>query len=538
MTRQGELWFGGENHDRMDLLPEKKSYQPGETARFQVRMPFRFATALVAVEREGIIETQVVQLNGQDPTVSLKVQDGWGPNVYVSVLALRGRLREVPWYSFFTWGFKAPREWWTAFWVEGREYVAPTTLVDLSKPAFRLGLAEIRVGTRAHQIDVSVKADKPSYTVRGTAKVTITGKLPNGQPAAGAEVAVAAVDQALLELMPNTSWNLLDAMLQRRSWGVETSTAQMEIIGRRHYGRKAVPAGGGGGKSGTRELLDTLLLWNPAVVLDANGQAVVNVPLNDALTTFRIVAVADAAAGLFGTGQTTIQTTQDLQLISGLPPLVREGDVFRAQFTLRNTTKQAMKVAVAPRATLLELRIPERGDSRRRSARGGLDRDRPHAAGLHAFRGPAVGDRGQRQPRWRARCAQGAPAPDSRRAADGAAGHAGADRRPVQPARGAARRRSGNERNHPGRPQARPATQTGRGPARRARLVRPLPLRLPGAEDQQGHRAAGRQAVAGRGRADPDLPRCRRPGQLLPAARGRWRARQRHPHRLPAGRHP
>jgi uncharacterized protein YfaS (alpha-2-macroglobulin family) len=120
-------------------------------------------------------------------------------------------------------------------------------------------------------------------------------------------VAVAAVDQALLELMPNTSWNLLDAMLQRRSWGVETSTAQMEIIGRRHYGRKAVPAGGGGGKSGARELLDTLLLWNPAVVLDANGQAVVNVPLNDALTTFRIVAVADAATGLFGTGQTTIQ---------------------------------------------------------------------------------------------------------------------------------------------------------------------------------------------------------------------------------------
>jgi uncharacterized protein YfaS (alpha-2-macroglobulin family) len=219
VTRQGELWFGGENHDRMDLLPEKKSYQPGETARFQVRMPFRFATALVAVEREGILSTQVVQLNGQDPTIQLKVQDGWGPNVYVSVLALRGRLREVPWYSFFTWGFKAPREWWTAFWYEGREYVAPTALVDLSKPAFRLGLAEIRVGTQAHQINVSVAADKPSYPVRGTAKVTITGKLPNGQPAAGAEVAVAAVDQALLELMPNTSWNLLDAMLQRRSLG-------------------------------------------------------------------------------------------------------------------------------------------------------------------------------------------------------------------------------------------------------------------------------------------------------------------------------
>jgi hypothetical protein len=41
-----------------------------------------------------------------------------------------------------------------AFWYEGKEYVAPTALVDLSKPAFRLGLAEIRVGTQAHQIDV------------------------------------------------------------------------------------------------------------------------------------------------------------------------------------------------------------------------------------------------------------------------------------------------------------------------------------------------------------------------------------------------
>nr|WP_245638589.1 MG2 domain-containing protein [Hydrogenophaga palleronii] len=355
VTRQGELWFGGENHDRIDLLPEKKSYQPGETAKFQVRMPFRFATALLTVEREGIIETQVVQLNGQDPTVQLKIQEGWGPNVYVSVLALRGRLREVPWYSFFTWGYKAPREWWTSFWYEGREYVAPTALVDLSKPAFRLGLAEIRVGTQAHQLDVSVKPDQETYPVRGQARVTISAKLPNGQPAAHAEVALAAVDQALLELMPNRSWNLLDAMLQQRAWGVETSTAQMEIIGRRHYGRKAVPAGGGGGKSGTRELLDTLLLWNPKVTLDAKGQAVVTVPLNDALTTFQIVAVADMGTGLFGTGQASVRATQDLQIISGLPPLVREDDQFRAQLTLRNTTQKAMKVEVAPRATLLEL---------------------------------------------------------------------------------------------------------------------------------------------------------------------------------------
>ncbi len=355
VTKQGEIWFGGEDHDRMDLLPEKKAYKAGDTARFQVRMPFRSATALLSIEREGILKTEVVSLNGDDPTVNVKIEQGWGPNVYVSVLALRGRLREVPWYSFFTWGFKAPREWWTAFWYDGKEYVAPTALVDLAKPAYRLGVAEIRVGIADRELAVTVKSDKESYRIRNKAKITIEAKMPNGKPAAGAQVALAAVDQALLELMGNSSWDLLDAMYQKRAWGVENSTAQMEIIGRRHYGRKAVAAGGGGGGGQTRELLDTLLLWQPNVTLDAQGKAEVEVPINDALTSFKIVAVVDNGMDQFGTGSTMIRTTQELQVISGLPPLVRDGDKFEAMVTLRNGTAKPMQAVVTPKASALNL---------------------------------------------------------------------------------------------------------------------------------------------------------------------------------------
>ena len=50
----GEWWFEPVNNDRIDLIPEKKRYEPGETAKFQVRMPFRTATVLVTVEREGV----------------------------------------------------------------------------------------------------------------------------------------------------------------------------------------------------------------------------------------------------------------------------------------------------------------------------------------------------------------------------------------------------------------------------------------------------------------------------------------------------
>ena len=355
VTRQGEIWFGGQDHDRMDVVAEHKSVSPGDTARFQVRMPFRSATALVAIEREGVIDTRVVELRGDNPTIELKVEPGWGPNVYVSVLAVRGRIREVPWYSFFTWGFKAPREWWTAFWYDGKEYLAPTALVDLSKPAYRLGVAELQVGVKAHEIAVQVTPDQASYPVRGQAKVRVKATLANGEPAAHAELSLAVVDQALLELSPNPSWQLLEARYQRRPWGVQTATAQMEIIGRRHYGRKAVPAGGGGGRSPTRELFDTLLLWQPSVVLDEKGEALVTVALNDTLGRFAVAAMVESGVEAFGTGTAELRTAQDLQLISGLPPLVREGDPFRAQFTLRNTTEKPMKLTVKARATGLDL---------------------------------------------------------------------------------------------------------------------------------------------------------------------------------------
>lgn len=375
VTKQGELWFAQDNDDRIDVLPEKKRYEPGETAKLQVRMPFREASALVAVEREGVMDTRVVTLRGDDPTIELKIEKTWGPNVYVSVLALRGRIRDVPWYSFFTWGWKEPVNWVRSFWVEGREYQAPTAMVDLSKPAFKLGVAALKVGIKAHELQVSVTPDKPReeppgrsqgsstpsggassqsggaggavYAVRqkATARVRVSFE---GKPLAGTELAFAAVDEGLLALRNNDSWDLLNTMIQQRAWGVETATAQSEIVGRRHYGRKAVAAGGGGGRGGTRELFDTLLLWKANVALDANGEAVIEVPLNDSLTSFRLVAIADAGTQQFGTGSASIRVTQDLQMLSGLPPLVREGDHFSAMLTLRNTTARAMKV----RATL------------------------------------------------------------------------------------------------------------------------------------------------------------------------------------------
>ncbi|KAF0101566.1 MAG: hypothetical protein FD187_1882 [bacterium] len=326
-----EWHFAQDNHDRIDLIPEQKRYEPGQTARLQVRMPFREATVLVTVEREGILDARVVQLSGKAPVIELPVKASWAPNVFVSALAVRGR----------------------------NDAVKPTALVDLGRPAFKLGLAGIQVGGKANTLDVEVKTDRTTYTIREKAKVRIKVRGADGvPPPAGTEITLAAVDEGLLELAPNESWKLLEAMLAPRGYSLKTFTAQMRVTGKRHFGRKALPAGGGGGKLPTRELFDTLLFWQASLPLDAKGEATAEVPLNDSLTAFRIVAVA-ASENRFGSGRASIRSTQDLQLIAGLPPVVREGDRFQAAFTLRNGSDRGTRVEVRAEATGLK-DLPDR----------------------------------------------------------------------------------------------------------------------------------------------------------------------------------
>ncbi|HKU16140.1 MAG TPA: MG2 domain-containing protein [Steroidobacteraceae bacterium] len=330
-----DWWFGGTQGDRMDLLPEKKEYSAGETARFQVRMPFRQATALVTVEREGVLSSFVTRLKGQMPVIEVPIADSYAPNVFVAVLAVRGRVGVLS-------GGKSQRE-------------AVTALVDLNKPAYRLGMAKINVGWKPHRLNVTVTPQKKVLEVAEKATVNVHVEREDGAVLpADSEIAVAVVDEALLELSPNPSWDLLAAMMGERGVEVWTSTAQMQVVGKRHYGRKAAPHGGGGGRERdrAREQFDSLLLWKGRVKLDGQGNAVVPVTLNDSLTSFRIVAVANGAAHLFGTGSATINTTQDLILMSGLAPLVREGDRYAATFTLRNTTNRALTVDAQARLAL------------------------------------------------------------------------------------------------------------------------------------------------------------------------------------------
>ena len=335
-------WFGGDNGDRMDLVPEKQEYKAGETAKFQVRMPFREATALVTVEREGVLSSFVTSISGSNPVIEVPMDGGYAPDVFVSVMAIRGRVT-----GWSQWTANLAKDWGMPFSKDG---ASETALVDLAKPSYRIGIAKVKVGWEGHRLDVKVKADKEKYSVRDTATVDVQINQPDGKPAAQADVAFAAVDEALLQLAPNDSWDVLNAMMGERPISVLTSTGEMQVVGKRHYGKKAVEAGGGGGGdlSGlNRENFQPVLLWKGKVDLDANGHARVQVPLSDALTQFRLVAIATQGAQFFGTGETKVRSAQDLSIFSGVPPLARTGDTFGATFTLRNASDKPMRVTAA-----------------------------------------------------------------------------------------------------------------------------------------------------------------------------------------------
>jgi len=314
-----DWWFKPDANDRMDLIAEKRHYEPGETARLQMRAPFQSGTVLVTVEREGVLDAFTVPFDAKRSIIEVPMKGNYAPNVFISALVVRGRIDAPP----------------------------PTALVDLAKPAFRLGMAALDVGWAAHRLEVKVAPQRDTYRVREKAEVSMAVRRADGSlPPRDTELSVAVVDEGLLLLKKNESWQLLEAMMKKRGIEVETSSAQQQVVGKRHFGKKAAAPGGGGGQGGARELFDTLLLWRGRVRLDAEGRANVQVPLNDSLTRFRVVAVAEGGSQLFGSGESSFATTQDVMLISSLPQVVREGDRLRAGFVLRNTTKAEKRLRV------------------------------------------------------------------------------------------------------------------------------------------------------------------------------------------------
>lgn len=319
-AKGADLWWTPGDSDRIDLLPEKKMVEPNEVAKIMVKTPFKEATALVTIEREGVLDSFVTKVFRDKPVIDVPIKKNYAPNVYLSVTLIRGRIAEAK--SDF--------------------------LVDLNRPALKMGLIPLKVGWKSHLLNVNVETDKKKYNVREKVAVTIKLHRADGTPLPkGSFVTLIAFDESLVLLKKNDSFDILQSMMNERPLAVATSSGQNQIIGKRHFGSKAKAPGGGGGHGNdgsSRELFNPLLAFIPEIKVDDDGIAHATVTLNDAMTSFRIVAVATSGADLFGYGKTNIVSSKDLILYSGSAPLVRNNDEINNKYTVRNTSEKEMKV--------------------------------------------------------------------------------------------------------------------------------------------------------------------------------------------------
>ncbi len=328
------------DHNRIELVPERKTYKPGETARIMIQSPWERATAIVTTEREGIRTYRPFTLTSTQQSISIPIDENDIPNVFVSVLLVKGRSNPPP--------PAAASETPSA---EGQKAPEQDTS-DPGKPSFRLGYVELKVEDRTRRLTVAVSANKQEYRPANTAVVDLDVK-DHLERGATSEVTLWAVDYGVLSLTSYQTPDILGSVYVRKALQVFNTDSRQRIVSRRVLTPKGDTEGGGGGAdagAGTlRKDFRVLAFWLGSIATDANGRARVEVKLPESLTTYRIMAVAADRTSRFGSGDGEVRVNKPLTMKPTFPRFMAVGDrahfgaVITSQLTSPGTARVTMK---------------------------------------------------------------------------------------------------------------------------------------------------------------------------------------------------
>jgi uncharacterized protein YfaS (alpha-2-macroglobulin family) len=384
------FWVGGGERpparaveqEPIQIIPDKKSYAPGDTAELFVQAPFYPADGLITWRRSGIVNTELITFDGPSKTIKVPLTDTMVPNLTVQVDLVGA----------------APR-------ADDHGQPAPSLP---KRPAYAVGSIELAIPPtqRALHVAVAPAVDKLGPGEKTQLALTVTDA--HGQPVANAEAAVIVVDEAVLALTSATFADPIDAFYMNRDAGVFDTYSRAYL--RLAQPNTALLAGamGGGGPGGApppppapmeeeraapmpstvrgmamavapkavmmrkqsaaepaddraeaqkpqaiaiRSDFNPLAAFAPAVHTDAAGKATVELKLPDNLTRYRIVAIAAAGDKQFGKGESAITARLPLMVRPSPPRFLNFGDTFKLPVVVQNQTDRAMTVRVAVRAT-------------------------------------------------------------------------------------------------------------------------------------------------------------------------------------------
>lgn len=313
LVGDGQAFWSGDEGARMAIVASKRSYRPGDTARFVPQAQLSSALALVTVERDGILTHFTRQLASPGASLDVPVLTRFGPNAFVGVALVSGH--------------------------------------DATKgrPEVKVGYAALNVDDPSTHLSVTVAPDRESYEPGQpvTALVSVVGA--DGHPVR-AEVSVAAADEGVLQLIGYKTPNPWDQMYAPWGLGIETSTTWNRFP--RLLDMSDDQEGGDAGEGGkVRSRFMATAFWAPAVVTGADGRAKVTFAAPDSLTAFRLMAVAADNTRRFGGGEKRFTVAKPLQAMPALPRFFVQGDQSEPSVLVTNNTSSALNATVTVSAT-------------------------------------------------------------------------------------------------------------------------------------------------------------------------------------------
>lgn len=299
----------------IDLVTDKENYNPGQTATILVKTPIA-GDALVTVERDRVLRSFVARLSGNAPSVQVPLLETDAPNVFVSVMLLRG-------------ANDSPRK--------------------IKAPEYRIGYCEVKVARPNDKLAVTVKPGGP--TAKPGEKVQVDADVHDGtgKAAADSEVVLFAVDEGVLSLTGYKTPDPLTFFNQRRRLGVQTSltlpTLLKEDADESDFANKGYLIGDAKGGppmlEGLRKNFLACAFWNATLRTDGQGRVHAEFTAPDSLTRYRLIAIAASKQNQFGTGESAVEISKPILLEASLPRFGNLGDKIILRAVLHNNTDVA-----------------------------------------------------------------------------------------------------------------------------------------------------------------------------------------------------
>lgn len=299
----------------VDLVTDKESYAPGQTATILVKTPIA-GNALVTVERDRVLRSFVTKLSGNAPSVQVPLNETDAPNVFVSVMLLRG-------------ANESPRK--------------------IKMPEYRIGYCEIKVARPNDKLSVTVKPGGPTAKPGDQVQLDAEVRDATGKAASDSEVVLFAVDEGVLSLTGYKTPDPLTFFNQRRRLAVQTSltlpTLLKEDADESDFANKGYLIGDAKGGppllAGLRKNFLACAFWNATLRTDAQGHVHAEFAAPDSLTRYRVIAVAASKQNQFGTGESAIEISKPIMIEASLPRFGNFGDKVILRAVLHNNTDTA-----------------------------------------------------------------------------------------------------------------------------------------------------------------------------------------------------